>query len=360
MAKYIWTSNDFKRCLRSLYEAKSKEKDFEILKIIDFDILMLKSYLDFDFDEHKPQDDYLKMYRLAKNYLKQISYTWDDLKEFYTLTKGIIVKPNLYLKTLNLSNEDLITLTHDFYQSLGGNIYHTFMKAFKEKDNHLSFQKSSSKHDSRSFILPVTYLDEYFVKIYKEKCIEDLISIVHEYGHVIAISTNYKYNIDSFWGEIIPILMGLLVLDYYHKLTNDKNVFLYNMAVHNQKTDQSCSINDLLNIIKAEKSKFKNEYEFRKTVKDLNISDKDLDLTMEDINSEAYCYLPAYMIAIELYMQYKKDPEKTLYNLQQMLNFKLVNLKEDYQKLKLLGIEPNLYLEEFQEDLNQKELTLKH
>ncbi len=359
MAKFIWTSKDFKRCLRSLYEAKSKEKNPELLKVIDNDIFLLKSYIDFDFDEHKPQDDYLKMYRLAKSYLYPLSYLWDDLTDFNDLANGIFVYPNEHLQRINFTKNDLITLTHDFYKSLGGNIYKTFRKNFQNIDNHLSFQKYKEKYDSRAFTIPVSYLDEYFVKIYQSKNITDLASMVHEYGHVVAISTNYKYNIDNYFSEIIPLFMELLVLDYYYNLTKDKTVYLYAIGCFNKKVDQGYSLTDLINIMQNEKEKFKNSYELWNMTQKLDISEDDFNLSMEDINGDAYIYLPAYMITIELYKSYQNDPEKTLDIIDKMLKFNLVNLKEDYQKLLFLGIKPNYNLEEYERVLKQKELALR-
>ena len=359
MAKYIWTNKDFKRCLRSLYEAKSSENNPELLKLIDVDIALLKESSNFDFDIHNPQNDYLKMYRIGKKYLYQFFYLWPDLEKFYNISNGIFIYPNKQLSLINFTKDDLTTLTHDFYKSLGGNLYHTFMKHFKEKDNHLSFQKFKVSNNPRALTIPLMYLDEYFIKIYQSKTINDLLDIVHEYGHVIAISNNYKYNIDNYWSEIIPVLMEFLILDFYYNLTKDNNIYLYAMGTHNIVVDQSCSIVDLIDIMNTEKEKFKNEFELRKTVKELGISEENLDLCIKDINNETYYYLPAYMMALELYKSYQNDPDKTLYIINKMLKFDLVNLKEDHERLVSLGINANASLKEYEEGLKQKELTLR-
>ena len=107
------------------------------------------------------------------------------------------------------------------------------------------------------------------------------------------------------------------------------------------------------------KKKFKNSYELWNMTQKLDISEDDFNLSMEDINGDAYIYLPAYMIAIELYKSYQNDPDKTLDIIDKMLKFNLVNLKEDYQKLLFLGIKPNYNLEEYEDDLKQKELALR-
>ena len=359
MTKYIWTSKDFKRCLRSLYEAKSSENNPELLKLIDVDIALLKESSNFDFDIHNPQNDYLKMYRKGKNYLYPISYLWSDLENFYNIANGIFIYPKEQLNLINFTKDDLTTLTHDFYKSLGGNLYHTFMKHFQEKDNHLSFQKYKISQNSRALTIPLMYLDEYFIKIYQSHTINDLLDTVHEYGHVITISNNYRYNIDNYWSEIIPVLMELLMLDFYYDLTKDNNIYLYAMGTHNIIVDQSCSIVDLIDIIKTEKEKFKNAFELRKAVNELDLSEEDLDLCIKYINDEAYYYLPAYMMALELYKSYQNDPKKTLYIIDKMLKFKLINLKEEHEKLISLGINANASIKEYEEELKQKELSLR-
>ena len=153
--------------------------------------------------------------------------------------------------------------------------------------------------------------------------------------------------------------MELLVLDYYYNLTKDKTVYLYAIGCFNKKVDQGYSLTDLINIMKNEKEKFKNSYELWNMTQKLDISEDDFNLSMEDINGDAYIYLPAYMIAIELYKSYQNNPDKTLYIIDKMLKFNLVNLKEDYQKLLFLGIKPNYNLEEYEDDLKQKELALR-
>lgn len=74
----------------------------------------------------------LEIYRESQKELENISFAKKDILNFYK-ESTLISSDITYVeqKKMNLKNDDILTIVHDFYKSLDPYFFKTFMKIFK-------------------------------------------------------------------------------------------------------------------------------------------------------------------------------------------------------------------------------------
>lgn len=154
MKKYNWSQSILENKLNMLIEEIIKRggsinrKTNEIILenankesiLLGFDISLLMNMIatvDKSFEYPILAGDnlsLLEIYRESQKELENISFAKKDILNFYK-ESTLISSDITYVeqKKMNLKNDDILTIVHDFYKSLDPYFFKTFMKIFKQR-----------------------------------------------------------------------------------------------------------------------------------------------------------------------------------------------------------------------------------
>ena len=136
-------------------------------------------------------------------------------------------------KYLKLSNENffsqrvnaklLFDTVYDFFKDLDDELFHTFYSLFSNKDKNVIFIPNNPLQNNNG----VTYLNRnnINIKISRYKTIEDIFTLVHEYGHAINMKRHphlYNNNVRNDFEEIESIFLELILCDFLENYGFDK------------------------------------------------------------------------------------------------------------------------------------------
>lgn len=136
-------------------------------------------------------------------------------------------------KHLKLSNDNffsqsvnaklLFDTVYDFFKDLDDELFHTFCSLFINKDKNVIFIPNNPLQNNNG----VTYLNKnnISIKIFRYKTIEDIFTLVHEYGHAINMKNHpnlYNNNVRNDFEEIESIFLELILCDFLENYGFDK------------------------------------------------------------------------------------------------------------------------------------------
>lgn len=214
-------------CLERLWQ---QEQDAQKRKLIRYDILLLKNYVDEYFEADIPEEipKLLNCYEYLKEELAESSFFWDEFINFCKIvSKGIktdyVVMPEV--PKMFLSKDDILSLTHDFYKNLNPFFFSNFMKNFYRRFDHVNFATKSMDNYS-GFSLCLSYRNESFIEIIGQNTIEDVLISIHEFEHAThnSINSDHFFNQNTLFIEIDTLFMELIAQDYLRSFTNNKDI----------------------------------------------------------------------------------------------------------------------------------------
>lgn len=237
------------------------------------------------------------------------------------------------------TKKDILTLTHDFYASLNSYFYQIFMSEFQERDKYILFFDKAYGHNTGETCYLNTSNEKY-IKLSRYGNIEDVITCIHEYMHVIGLNISIS-EMDSnknLVSEIATYFIEFLAQDYLNKVLKDNDATYNRVNNHITEVDDSLYLNTIM--------------AFRKST---NIPDY-----LQRVDTKYYShvsyqeqdyYLTSYIYAIELYHLYLQDKDKALFILKRIIM--MISKSEDgyLNIIKRLGLTPNLHLTIFQDNL---------
>lgn len=136
-------------------------------------------------------------------------------------------------KYLKLTNENffsqrvnaklLFDTVYDFFKNLDDELFRTFYSLFINKDKNVIFIPNNPLQNNNG----VTYLNKnnISIKIFRYKTIEDIFTLVHEYGHAINMKKHpnlYNNNVRNDFEEIESIFLELILCDFLENYGFDK------------------------------------------------------------------------------------------------------------------------------------------
>lgn len=314
------------------------------------------------------QDNEIPEFEFLEEFLNKEALVAAEYKQYFEILKNFLNTPdiNCKLKELSmpyLSDEELLMLIHDLFKNyMNDHFYNIFLEDFKLRSELVHILSNNCKL-AHPETIHLEFQNENHIILPKNNNIYDVANLAHEYGHVIQFKMNIHKNIFnslSIFSEIISIFFELLMEDYLCELKEFKQI-----ASIDRKINYICKydniyctyelfklycywgyINKKNNLNKA---KILFERKFNKIAKLILIDDIN-NLIFEENNLESLEYALSYILAIELFMLYKKDPELGLYKLEKLINLSL-NQKRDkyYQEILNLGIIPNDNIEQYRE-----------
>ena len=223
--------------------------------------------------------------------------------------------------TKKYTKDDIFMFTHDFFKSLDKEIFKKFLSIFKIRHSNVIFTKKDLK-DAGGYTCIRN--GKIYITVAHKKTIEDIYTLIHEFGHALAMISNTEKDRIHYYREIESKFLELLSCFYLMKIINDDETSkLINMySFTNQGiTDQTLlkyQINDYMN----EENIFPyDNLLYKKLFQNLENKDKlnyeQFYMYLKYIYSNPFTFQASYSIsdlyAYGLYDVYLTDPDKAFY-----------------------------------------------
>ncbi|MEG1506240.1 MAG: hypothetical protein RR478_01945 [Bacilli bacterium] len=356
-----WNINDLKKLYRKLYRLfsrvnnKEKEKMKETLNTLKVMIEDLSNngtkeiFYTLSFEE--------KVY-CELEYASNFTFMWDDVIELNKKKLHLITPEVIEVRNMVLTNDDILTLVHDFYKTMDKDIYQLFLKAFRERKNHLRFSETKT-YDMESYMFYLPFIDKAYIEICNYKNYETLPATIHEYGHVIELSNKQKsgcnYHLLVF-SEIVSTFFELIANYYFNEFPEFKNdAFEEQKAIFNTTLLDAHDLGtefDIFNRIQEFDPQCGNHLKSYLANKH-NINKNTLQDIFDSSIAQNLQYTFAVMLAVELFEIFKVDSDKAFYLLKEYMKLPENDPFIYYEKIKGLGIIPNQSIESFARSLER-------
>lgn len=343
-----WTIKDIKKRIFDLETRKKSIKNPNKLFQIDQTIASLYEIIDYMSSE--VIDSKYSIKRIVNDDRKYINahlpYTSmvDGFATSYQDKETIIeFKPD-YVQIADMSKDKVCSVTKDVYDTIKDERFTTpFLELFKSRFHYLNYVKKPkvTSHGNEAVTLPVYNTRDVYIHMYRSGDIHDFLASIHEYGHAITALINQDFRFEygkSLFIETDGIFFEMIGNDYLGDNEVDKEQslvadidrfydFVYYAVVIQTKLNMH---NDFNNLRKATEDQMLDYIHNKARLQDEDSIDEILHTPI----SEIYHYVTSYLMAIELYMLYKNDPNKALSALHDLITFDSNSNQETMDMLK--------------------------
>ena len=248
---------------------------------------------------------------------------------------------DIELPQLQLSNQELVDMSDDFYRLLPNKKYLQLYRQYTNPDNHLLhfFPDSNSYAFGETILFYYPIYTPYF-SIYRTNTLDDFYTLNHEIAHGIFsrnddFDTNlahyYLMELEGFFFEFLSSLYlkekmdnkVIMQLEYSYFITQfDKFITLYvtHLMIQLTKNKKRISIHDIQDKI--------TQNEIKVCIDKSNLG-KSLVIDLTEVVEYPFSYLTS----LDLESIYEKDPEYAFYLFERIRNNKtsdiLSNLREN-------------------------------
>ena len=263
---------------------------------------------------------------------------------------------------IDTSEATILRLTKEFYDSIKDRRFSSpFNELYKKKDRLLRFRKKPvfNKQENEAVSFPIYNTRDVYLLVNHCNMFSDYLAAIHEYGHAISALINQDFCLDNgkyLFIETDAILFEMLGNDMLSSkngmekmaLTADIERFydyLYHAVVIQSKLGIHSDFYSLKRLSKKDIEGYLREV--------MELDDKDaindvIKKPMEDI----YRYVISYMLAIELYYEYHKCPNKALDALYSLITKDFNHVSEGFLMLKsIYGIELGTHIHDYYDSL---------
>lgn len=353
MAKYYWDINDLEKKLMLFEELLKKDTNNQLLIQ---DIKLLQSDIYNEYFKSNNKEKLLDIWKRIKERLQAIDFIRTPFDNFKNTDIDYILTPKL--KSIKLSNGNILDLTHDFFKTLSKDLYNAFMIQFSKRKDHIRFDKKNSNfHGITNYYM---YDKDAYITICSENDITDLITAIHEYMHATSLIVNPNHFLKEkcLFAEIDTMFIELLAEDFLNKVLQINDPIFLKYTTHLNKINNANLLSGIYRLMEYEKQigTFKNNHDFKTAFFahcDIKPGDvkHNLDYLDFDVTEN---YVLGYMYAIELYTIYKKDPENSLRLLKEIIQLENLSPIDFYQQLTNIGLNLNENLFKFQNNLYEE------
>ena len=247
MGNYNWSNDDIKRKIELIKSFEDKEKYRN-------DIITLNGMLSKDIEERHITGELQSELDCHQSLLRKWAEDFVHIVEENGNDIGVPSFGFLYL-----SDDELLSIVHDFYKTRIPQVYETFEKEFAKKDYNLRI-KEALFHSSA-----VTYhikcLNQSYINIEKSNSIFDAVNLAHEYGHAVGFHINNELAsndnfiiIDDLDGEYFELeFINWLIANNIH---TEEAVLAKMFVNHNMY----CKARYLQHLYNIQKSAYLNSY----------------------------------------------------------------------------------------------------
>lgn len=257
------------------------------------------------------------------------------------------------MKNYGASTENLIEYLRQFYTSFGGIIFQSFQPLFRKvHTNHLFLSKSPVSSIDGG-MMPIVPLKEMYSFSTIDGSIQDILTLVHEFGHGVEIVTNFTSAVSKgrlIVSEVVSIFMEFLVLEDLNESLIDAEEY---KLIHTiMVKDYHAIANGALLLSKVSDIGYNLIGKREKTMLDIiskqvKISPKKVEEILSlNIRSE-YKYAFSFICAVELLMIYKNDPEEALDILERFMMWNCENSTDLLKHMESVRWNPGASLDEY-------------
>lgn len=338
MGKY-WYTKEFKEKLALLRKLYDEETDPDKKWIMEDTMEVIESILIVEKDSNKLID-------ILENDIEDLTeskFMWKYVRKLAEIDTQEKVK--IDNRVISFSQDDIIELLHLFFKN-GTNkeMYKQFLKVYEHNKERIRLLNTMDQKSAGETIY-LDYFKDNFISVFKRREFSDLTTFAHEFGHAMQFSMNFNngfYEELYVYIEIVSTFFELICNEYFvesefKKLASANSV--YNLKSTLKDARYLTKELDILNLIKY------NRYDNHKTIRN-NINDVIKELTGQEKDKilkyrpgQSYIYLIAFLIATNLFMIYKEDPDKAFYILNMIINLDgFLTCKEYYRCLNALEV----------------------
>ena len=343
-----WSTKDIKKRISELEQRKKKIKNPE--KRFQIDLTIRSLYEIIEYMENEVVDSKYSVKRIVNDDRRYINahlpYTHiiADFATGYQDKETVIeFKPD-YVQLADMSKDKVCTVTKDFYDTIKDKRFTSpFLELFAKRGHYLNYAKRPkvTSHGNEAVTLPVYNTRDVYIHMYKSGEIHDFLASIHEYGHAISVLINQDFRFEygkSLFIETDGIFFEMIGNDHLEDNNVDKIEvltadidrfydFVYYAVVVQTKLNLH---NDFNNLRKATEDEML-DYIHNKA----RLQDEDsIDDVLHTPISEILHYVTSYLMAIELYMLYKRDANKALAALYDLITFDSDSNQETLDMLK--------------------------
>ena len=334
--KYYWDSIDLRKDLRVIKKALEKEKDPVKRAFLYSSLYDLKTSI-IDEETIKSREErinsnnlvrllfnspkYDEIYLYFELFRKKLAPTYLDM----SVSNSKIPMGNSSIKSISLSQDEMLELINEFYKTMGKEIYNIYKNLYKDRFERVRFSETLDT----SYMIPVQFLNKSYVQIGSARrhiCEEQLSSLAHEEGHCIGFLINPYGYIDEHrsFKEIESIFFQMLACRFFSK---ELNTPFFDNQLKEMLEFYYYEAEELLEYRKIADICFG---QFNPDAEDLILPDENLKYALENLlynpdnlaNQIKYGF--SYMVAIELFELYQEDKEEALKRLIVNLNIKIL------------------------------------
>ena len=297
---------------------------------------------------------YTDKFKTEASELLKRNYLWRTFKSFETQTNKVLdIIPNE--KKYEISNTDLFEITHDFFKYFDQDYFNNFLKIYNNRNSHTKFiARNKPNLAGENYYIPS--LDENFSIIYRSFTIDDIFTVIHEstHGTSALINPYHNTNTKDLFAEVDSTFMELVASDYIDKLFNNTEGTLNRIHTHDSHCCNGIDINDMIRLTKLVGTKKVSISLLENIARNrLFIEPQELRTLLDFNYTNKMSRLLGYMIAIQLYEIYKKDPDKAKFIFKRfILNIKSSE-KEYYEWFLEEGINPSDNIKKYHNNINQ-------
>ena len=222
----------------------------------------------------------------------------------------------------------LFEIVYEFFKQLDDELFSNFISLFINKDKNIIFAANNPIKD----FVGITYLnnDNIKIKMTRSKTIEDIFTLVHEYGHALNMKKNPKlYNNEArtHFEEIESIFLELILCDYlvnngFNKddINEVKKIIIENLI--NEAKDLYFKYN-INRFIHVEQIKNIDNHFFKLLYQNKNITKDELRKVYSSSYEDVTKYVISSLFALELYDKYQINKEKTIEDYKNIISLDL-------------------------------------
>ena len=222
----------------------------------------------------------------------------------------------------------LFEIVYEFFKQLDDELFSNFISLFINKDKNIIFVANNPIKD----FVGITYLnnDNIKIKMTRSKTIEDIFTLVHEYGHALNMKKNPKlYNNEArtHFEEIESIFLELILCDYlvnngFNKddINEVKKIIIENLI--NEAKDLYFKYN-INRFIHVEQIKNIDNHFFKLLYQNKNITKEELRKVYSSSYEDVTKYVISSLFALELYDKYQINKEKTIEDYKNIISLDL-------------------------------------
>ena len=222
----------------------------------------------------------------------------------------------------------LFEIVYEFFKQLDDELFSNFISLFINKDKNIIFAANNPIKD----FVGITYLnnDNIKIKMTRSKTIEDIFTLVHEYGHALNMKKNPKlYNNEArtHFEEIESVFLELILCDYlvnngFNKddINEVKKIIIENLI--NEAKDLYFKYN-INRFIHVEQIKNIDNHFFKLLYQNKNITKEELRKVYSSSYEDIAKYVISSLFALELYDKYQINKEKTIEDYKNIISLDL-------------------------------------